>query len=189
MDNQDKLAKRMLESNESLSVRRDSPVQLNPLEQLIAKVQVRWPFPEMGDLEYVDWRETLNLYPLNDIQQALDRLMRQPPRRELHDGTVSEYRGRPTLVDVTRTIDIMREERAQEFHRKQAEAHKKEMAELQRRKNAGEKFYGFADVLAAANISEAKQAVKETPQAPEFKDIDLTKNAAKLEQQKRELTK
>jgi len=191
MDEHNQLAKRMLGSKESLSVRRDSQVQLNPLEELITKVQFRWPFPEMGDLEYVDWRETLSLYPLNEVQQALDRIMRQPPKRDLPDGSITEYRGRPTLVDVTRTIDILREERSQEYRKRESAKEAEEMRKLeQRRREHPEEFFGLADVLKAANLTEAKQGAKAMPEAKaQFADINPDANAAKLEQQRRELLK
>jgi len=187
MDKHDQLARRMLENNELSTAQ--SSIELSPLEQLIARVTVRWPFPEMGGLEYADWMEVLKSFHLSEIQQALYRLMRQPPKRELPDGSITEYRGRPTLVDVTRTIDILREERCQQIRAEQARQHAEQMRELeQRRKEHPEQFFGLADVLKAAKISDAKQIAKGMPSAkPEFPDIDPEANRAKLEQQKREL--
>jgi len=192
MDEHNQLAKRMLESSESLSVQQDSQsLELSPLEKLVTKAQVRWPFPEMGDLEMADWLETLNFYPLNEIAQALDRLMRQPPKRDLPDGSITEYRGRPTLVDVTRTIDILREERSQEYRKRESAKEAEEMWKLeQRRREHPEEFFGLADVLKAANLTEAKQGAKAMPEAKaQFADINPEANAEKLEQQRRELLK
>lgn len=189
MDKRDQLARRMLESKESLSVRRNSPaIELTPLENLLGRVQVRWPYPEMGDMEYQDWLETLEQQPLESVAAALDRLMRCPPKRELPDGSIQEYTGRPNLVDVLRMIERMADERAQEAHRQSNEEHMREMRELRRRKDAGEQFFGIADVLNAANVTEAKQAVKPMPDVRKaFPDIDSEPNRKKLEQQKKEL--
>lgn len=183
MDKHEELARRTIE-NDELSRTHTSLPELSPLDQLIAKARIRWPFPEMGKLEYVDWRETLNLYPLKEIQWSLDYLMRNPPKR----GD-EEYRGRPSLVDVTRTIDILREERASERMRNEGKRITAEMNALQKRKDEGEEFFGLADVFRAANIEDLKTVVKPMPEVKTvWPEIDPTgANAEKLRRQKEAL--
>jgi hypothetical protein len=180
-DKQDKLARQIPGSSE-LSIRLS---ELPPLEQVLARVQIRWPFPEMGELERQDWREVLKDMDLADVMAALQRLMEDPPKQSLGDGTVQQWRGRPTVVDVTQTIQILQEERAAEWRRKDGERQLAELRELQKRKDAGEKFYGIADVLAAAKPSEA---LKPMPNVKtQWPDFDPDRNRAKLEQQKKDL--
>ena len=174
----DQLATRLLESN-ALSKERSS-IELTPLEKLIARVQVRWPHPEMGDLEYLDWKESLRSCPLEKIQAALDRIATVPPKTE-H----GEYRGRPTLIDVLRTMDILAEEGAAEFRRQQAETSRRDWRRMEkRRQEHPEEFFGLADVLKAANVVSVDQAAKPMPAVRTiFPDIDPGKNAEKLKQQ------
>lgn len=185
----DQLAKRMLKSDE-LS-RTHSAIELQPLEQLIARVQVRWPFPEMGQLEYADWMESLKLCPLEKIQAALNRLMDEPPKIERSDGVLQEYRGRPSLVDVLRTMEILDDERAAEFRKKQAEADRQKWREMERRRaEHPEEFFGLADVLKAANVTKADQIAQPMPQVRTiWPDIDPDRNKATLDKQKQELNK
>jgi hypothetical protein len=106
--------------------------------------------------------------------------MLQPPKTEQ-----GEYRGRPTLIDVLRTMDILQEERAAEFRKEQAEQSRQEWRRLEkRRQEHPEEFFGLADVLQAANIASADQAAKPMPAVRTiFPDIDPNKNAEKLRQQ------
>lgn len=127
--------------------------------------------------------ETLNLYPVAEVAEALNEIMLHPPKD--HEG--NEYRGRPGLVDVTRTIQIARENRAIEAQRKRGDLTLKEMRELQERADKGEKFYGLAD-LAKETVNLG--SVKQMPTAKEiFPDIDPDRNKAKLEKQREELLK
>lgn len=139
-------------------------------------------------MEYADWMESLKLLPLGKIHNALNRLMSNPPKRELSDGSISEYRGRPTLVDVMRTIEIMDEESAAEFRKQQAQREREEYARLeQRRKEHPEEFFGLADVLKAAKITDAKEVAKPMPNVRAvFPDINPQRNEAELERKKRE---
>jgi len=135
---QDQLAKRKPESGE-LSTALSS---LPQLDQVLTRVQVRWPFPEMGDLEYQDWKETLAKYPIPEILAALNRLMDEPP---IHGD--EEYRGRPSLVDVTRTIAIMRGEARTEQREKQKAAKDEEFRQLaKRREEHPEEFATWQEV-------------------------------------------
>lgn len=186
----DKLARRMTESS-ALSTGRAGLAELTQLEKLIARVQIRWPHPEMGDLEYLDWRESLKSSPLEKIQAALDRLMTEPPKQRQGDGSVTEYRGRPSLVDVLRTMDILAEERALETRKQRERTEREEMRKLEaRRQEHPEEFFGLADVLRAANVTDASMAAKPMPNVRTvFPDIDENKNREKLERQKEFLTK
>lgn len=159
MDKHDDLARRMIGKDE-LSRTHSSLPELSPLDQLIAKARVRWPFPEMGKLEYLDWRETLNLYPLNEIQGALNYIMQNPQKR---DG--EEYRGRPSLVDVTRTIAIIREDRASERMRNEGKRITDEMRKLQADRDAHpEKYFGVYDLAKAVNELGEKKVMKPMPE-------------------------
>lgn len=110
--------------------------------------------------------------------------MRMPPKR---DGV--EYRGRPSLVDVTRTIDILREERSAERMRNEGRRITAEMNALQKRKDEGEEFFGLADVFRAAKIDDLKTVVKPMPEVKTvWPEIDPTgANAEKLRRQKEAL--
>lgn len=106
-----------------------------------------------------------------------------------------EYRGRPTLVDVTRTIDILREEKAAEYRRNEGRRITEEMRELQKRKDSGEEFFGWGDVLKAGQ-NLARKRDRNGAMVPgktmpvgkkEFADIDTERNRATLEQQAKKL--
>jgi len=150
----DKMARRKQESS-GLSNALSSLSVLAPLDQLLATVQVRWPFPEMGDLEYQDWKQILTPYPVGEIAAALNRLMTKPPE---HDG--EEYRGRPSLVDVTRTIAILRDEaRVEERERERVEKDQAQERMAKRREEHPEEFFGWPDVLKAAQEAYAQRSI------------------------------
>jgi hypothetical protein len=111
--------------------------------------------------------------------------MLEPPKRELSDGSISEYRGRPTLIDVLRTMDILQEESAAKWREQEAERNREEWRKMENlRDEHPEEFFGLADVLKAANLTDAKQATKPMPNVRTvWPDIDPNKNAEKLREQ------
>lgn len=117
--------------------------------------------------------------------------MTEPPKQRQGDGSVTEYRGRPSLVDVLRTMDILAEERALETRKQRERAEREEMRQLEaRRQEHPEEFFSLADVLRAANVTDAAMAAKPMPNVRTiFPDIDENKNREKLERQKEFLTK
>ena len=159
---------------------------LPPLEQVLARVQIRWPFPRMEELEYQDWVETLAGCPIPKILAALDRLMKQPP---VHNG--EEYRGRPGLVDVTRTMDILREEEQARIKLVTEENRRLEQRELEeRRRQHPEEFFGWHDVLKAAAemVPKSQEPLKAMPVEPVspvlFTDAARNARLSQLEAQK-----
>lgn len=170
------LQKRKNETQKSLQTQ--SPIQheCEPLALLIARARTRWPYPEMSDLERADWMETLNLYPLTEVAEALNEIMLHPPAD--HEG--NEYRGRPSLVDVTRTIQIARENKAIKAQQAKGDLTLAEMAELKKRRDAGEEFFGEADL--AKHIRELFKM-----DTPAKSDAAMNDAANKLEKQKAEL--
>lgn len=95
---------------------------------------------ELGDAEYLDWLQTLKPYKLAEVIAAANELTLNPP---------ADWTGLPKLPDMLRVIHRARAERAEEYRRKDGESLLAEMKELQRRKDAGEEFYGLADVFKA----------------------------------------
>jgi hypothetical protein len=110
------------------------------LDEVLLRFRLRYR-AEMGDLELADWLETLRLYPLREVVEAMDYLMHNPPKQVLPDGTTQEWRGFPTLID-------LREKRAADWHRKQWERSNAELKELEKeRAKNPEKFFGWADLM------------------------------------------
>lgn len=95
---------------------------------------------EMGDAEYLDWLQTLKSYPLPEVIEAANELTLNPP-----EG----WTGLPKLPDMLRAIHRKRESNAEERRRDEGRIVLENLAEWQRRKDAGEKFYTLADVLNA----------------------------------------
>ncbi len=114
--------------------------------------------------------ESLKSFPLDKIQAALDRLMHEPPKRELTDGTISEYRGRPTLVDVLRTIEIMDEAAAQAAAAKAREEERRKERELgKRREEHPEEFLGVADFFTQLKQDHPELFVAKQNKMPEVR--------------------
>lgn len=104
--------------------------------------------------------------------------MRNPPKSEQ-----GEYRGRPTVVDVLRTMDILAEERAGKWRMEQAEKERQEQGKLeQRRAKHPEEFIGMKELQEIAQT--LQRADKPMPNVKTvWPDIDPNKNAEKLRQQ------
>lgn len=115
--------------------------------------------------------------------------MLEPPKQRQGDGSVTEYRGRPSLVDVLRTMEILSEEGAIEARKQREQTERAEMKQLeQRRRDHPEEFFGLADVLKAAAEKGITAEPKSMPSVRTvWPDFDPDRNAATLERQKREL--
>jgi len=93
------------------------------------------------------WRETLKGYSYQEFERAMNRLVSNPPKYELDDGTIQVWRGMPKLPDV---IDVMlnfREKDAQAARDRESEKRAAEFRELEnRRQEHPEEFFGMADL-------------------------------------------
>lgn len=123
------------------------------------------------------WIHGLNSFPLAEVQAAVDALILNPP-----EG----WSGMPKLPDVIRQIHANREYRAEQARLKQGEEVLKEMRELEKRRDAGEKFYGLSDLAKELPSLGQVKAMPE-PKTKECPDLDLDKNAEKLQRQKEQL--
>ena len=151
--------------------------QLKSLAQFLEALQQRYR-TEMGDAEYLGWLQTLKAYKLPEVIAAANELTLNPP---------DDWTGLPKLPDLLRVIHRTREAAAEEGRRKEGERLLAELRDLERRKAAGEEFFTLADVLKHAPKNAAAKRMPAV--TPEFPDINPEANAAKLEQQRRELLK
>lgn len=114
--------------------------------------------------------------------------MSAPPKRDLSDGSISEYRGRPSLVDLLRTMDILAEERATKLRKDREQREAEERRELeQRRREHPEEFFGLADVLKAVDIPDAKLAAKPMPDVPKQRDSDILSDPERAEKRRQDM--
>lgn len=124
------------------------------------------------------WIHGLNCFPLAEVRAAVDALILNPP-----DG----WTGMPKLPDVIRQIAENREYQAEQLRLAKGEETLRELRDLEKRKEAGEKFYGLADL---ANEPLMAKASKPMPTVRTvWPDIDPNKNADKLRQQAETLLK
>lgn len=137
----------------------------------------RW---EMPDEELEMWIHSLNCFPLAEVRQAVTELMKNPP-----DG----WTGMPKLPDVVRTIWIDRERRAAEIQLQEGTRLLAEMKQLKARADAGERFYGMADLEKLVKEKYPDLADMNKIPAPEAKyaPAESESQRAKLEEQKRRL--
>lgn len=118
------------------------------------------------------WIHGLNCFLLAEVREAVDALILNPP-----DG----WTGMPKLPDVIRQIAENREYKAEQSRMAKGAETLRELRDLEARKNAGEKFYGLADLAKEPLISKAAKPMP-TVQT-EWPEIDLDKNAETLRQQ------
>lgn len=131
------------------------------------------------------WRDTLKDFSFQEFDAAMKSLVKNPPRYELEDGSVQVWRGMPKLPDVIQVMLEAQEQRAAEYRRQEGERLAAEMRDLERRRRAGEHFYGLADVLKSVKPVEVLKPMPNIRTL--WPDIDPDRNRAKLEQQKRDL--
>lgn len=141
--------------------------------------------------ELVLWRETLKDYSYQEFNQAMTHLISNPPKYELEDGSIQVWRGMPKLPDVVDVMLDLREKAVQDAQQRERDERAAEFKRLeQRRKDHPEEFFGWADVLKAANLTDAKQAAKPMHNVKTiWPDIDPNKNAEKLRQQAEKLNR
>lgn len=100
---------------------------------------------EISDGEAELWMEMLSGYAFPEIKAAAMDLMRHPPKQQLDDGTTQTWTGMPKVQDLLAAIE---EKRQQQAALKRQQQQSREMDELRKRRDAGEEFFGFADVVA-----------------------------------------
>lgn len=100
---------------------------------------------EISDGEAELWMEMLSPYGFEEIKAAAMDLMRHPPVQRLDDGTTQKWTGMPKVQDLIAAIE---EEQQRQAQLKRQQEQSREMAELQKRREAGEEFFGIADVFA-----------------------------------------
>lgn len=173
---QDKLAKR---NAETLTFQRQPQEFLAQLGSRMDTLQKVYRTKLPPD-ELVVWRESLKEFSVQEFDAAVTEMVKHPPRYELDDGTIQVWRGMPKLPDVIQTMLVLREQRAAEYRRQEAAIEAAKMRELGRLREAHpEKFFGWADFL--------KEWREKLGNAMPKAEIDLDKNRAKLEQQKKDL--
>lgn len=145
---------------------------IESLSQFLEALQERYR-TEMADAEYLDWLQTLRNYKLAEVIDAANELTLNPP-----EG----WTGLPKLPDVLRVIHRAREAQAEERRRDEGRKLIAEMKDLQKRKDSGEEFFSFADVLKGVSL---ERAAKPMPKVNTiWPDIDPDRNKQVLEQQK-----
>lgn len=122
------------------------------------------------------WIHGLNCFPLAEVREAVDALILNPP-----DG----WTGMPKLPDVIRQIAENREYKAEQARLAKGAEVLEEMRDLERRKKAGEKFYGLADLAKEPLMAKAAKPMPTVRTV--WPDIDPEKNAEKLRQQAEKL--
>lgn len=126
------------------------------------------------------WRESLKDFSVQEFDAAVSEMVKHPPRYELEDGTIQVWRGMPKLPDVIQVMLALREKRAAEYRRAQAErdaAHMRELGKL--REAHPEKFFGWADFL--------KEWRDKLSNAMPSSEIDLERNRALLAEKAKRL--
>ena len=105
------------------------------LHILIEALRSRYTMP---DLEMLLMVESLKSFPLEKVQRAFEYIRRHPP-----EG----YKGMPGETDVIAAIRHLDEVDAKEFKRAREAEVVEELRGLAARREAGEQFYSWVDVL------------------------------------------
>src|SRR5579859_1833503 len=110
--------------------------------------------------ELVLWRDTLKDYSYQEFNRAMTHLIANPPKYEI-EGEVQVWRGMPKLPDV---IDVMlnfRDKDVAAAREKEAEARRKEFAELEKRRaEHPEEFMSWGDFCARLRVENPELAAK-----------------------------
>ena len=139
--------------------------------------------------ELTVWRETLKDYSAAEFEAAMTELVTHPPKYQLDDGSIQVWRGMPKLPDVVQVMLDNREKAYQEYRRREWERQEREQKALEkRRQEHPEEFMSWADFCEQLKRDRPDLAAKMGMMMPAA-ELDLGKNEAKLEQQKRELLK
>lgn len=139
--------------------------------------------------ELAIWRETLKDYSAGEFESAMTELITHPPKYQLDDGSIQVWRGMPKLPDVVQVMLDNREKAYQRFREIEYQRELAERARLEKRRaEHPEEFMGWKEFCDMLKQDRPDLAAKMGMKITET-EIDLTKNAAKLEEQKRELTK
>ena len=117
---------------------------------------------EIKDSEMILMVDSLKSFPLQKVQRAFEHIRMHPP---------AGYRGMPGEADVIASVRQIEQDDASEWERKEKLKLAQEMRDLQARKDAGEEFFTWGDVVQAVaekigrDPIEAK-AFPGTPPAP-----------------------
>jgi len=103
---------------------------------------------EISDGEAELWMEMLVSYSFEEIKAAATDLMRNPPKQQLENGEIQAWTGMPKLPDLMQAIEEKRQERRRQADLKRQAEQSREMDDLRKRREAGEEFFGIADVIA-----------------------------------------
>lgn len=130
------------------------------------------------------WRETLKDYSAGEFEAAMTELITHPPKYQLEDGSIQVWRGMPKLPDVVQVMLDNREKAYQEYRRREYEREKHERERLEkRRQEHPEEFIGWKEFCDMLKQDRPDLAAKMGLTLP-IAEIDLTKNAEKLAEQK-----
>lgn len=118
----------------------------------------------MEQPEIQNWLESLRNYKPEEFLRAAERLRDNPP-----EG----WSGMPNQATYIRTMKELRAEDFAEAERQTSQKFQEEMRDLQRRKDAGEKFYGWADLLQWGKENLGIDVLEKTkmPEAPKPEPI------------------
>lgn len=114
----------------------------------------------------------------------MNEMVTHPPKYQLEDGSIQVWRGMPKLPDVVQVMLDNRQKAIQEYRRREWERQQEEQARLeQRRQDHPEEFMGWKEFCEMLKEDRPDLAAK----VGLFRELDLDKNKATLEQQKQEL--